>query len=406
MEFLQPALLWGFLAVTIPVIIHFWYQKKGKTIAWAASQWLTDKTSLQHRGLRLDEIPLLLLRCLLVILFVLLLGKPVVNWFKANQTTEKIHLVEPDNQLVSNFRFELENAIKKGEKVYWIGPEQQEVKDISVVPKQKDSELYLQKSINRIGETGKELNFYITNNHKLAELPKIYVPGSFKLFSNTDSTHNISTPYLDLGGGKKLFADQKPNGTTQLKVSDGAEKSSQFVSEPAHKGKIQVLIEYKNPVEKQSVQAALLALNEVYASPFVINLVPKPEIKYDWIFTDKKVNDVNPEILYFVPANISNQNTSENIIQVQDSLRLLTSELVQNGQLPEWLGNILVEHYRLKENINPLSQQQLNTQFIQVKSDADQTGDKLYQWLLLLFVITLILERWIALRKTTSQTYA
>ena len=406
MEFLQPALLWGFLAVTIPVIIHFWYQKKGKTIAWAASQWLTDKTSLQHRGLRLDEIPLLLIRCLLVILFVLLSSKPVVNWFKANQETQKIHLVEPDNQLISNFRFELEGAIKKGEKVYWIGFEQQEVKDISVVPKQNDSELYLQKSINRVSETGKELNLYISNNQRLAELPKVYVPGSFKLFSNIDSTRNTSISYLDMGEGKKLFVDQKPDGAAQLKVLDGTGNFSKFTLEPAHKGKIQVLINYKNPSENQIIQAALLALNEVYTIPFVIDLAKKTGSKYDWVFTDQKINDVNPETLYFVPTNISNQNIGENVIQIQDSLRLSTSEMVQNGQLPEWIGNILVAHYKLKENTNPLSQQQLNARFIQVKPVADQIDDKLYQWLLLLFVITLILERWIALRKTSSQTYA
>jgi hypothetical protein len=93
MEFLQPALLWGAVAVVIPVIIHFWYQKKGKTIAWAATQWLTDKTSLQHRGLRLDEIPLMLLRCLLVLLFVLLLSKPIENWLDLDKVKSKVHLV-------------------------------------------------------------------------------------------------------------------------------------------------------------------------------------------------------------------------------------------------------------------------------------------------------------------------
>ncbi|WP_221390958.1 BatA domain-containing protein [Dyadobacter sp. NIV53] len=408
MEFLQPALLWGFLAVTIPVVIHFWYQKKGKTIAWAASQWLIDKTSLQNRGLRLDEIPLLLIRCLLVILLVLLLSKPIVNWFRSSPLTEKIHLVEPDNLLVSNFRFELENAIKKGEKIYWIGAEKQEAKDISVVPKQKDVELYLQKSISRVSETGKELNLYISYNQKLAGLPKIYVPGSFKLFSIIDSTLKAAISYLDLGNGKKLFADRNPNGVVQLKVTGVTDNipASQFASEPVHKGKIQVLIDYKNPAEQQTVQAAMLALGEVYSIPFVIDLAKKTDIKYEWIFTDQKMMETNPGTLYFIRNDNARQNLSENIIPIQDSLRLSTSELVQNGAVPEWVGNILVAHYKLNEDIIPLSQQQLNARFISVKPVANQNANKIYQWLLLFFVITLIVERWIALRKNTSQTYA
>lgn len=150
----------------------------------------------------------------------------------------------------------------------------------------------------------------------------------------------------------------------------------------------------------------MLALGEVYSIPFVIDLAKKTDIKYEWIFTDQKMMETNPGTLYFIRNDNARQNLSENIIPIQDSLRLSTSELVQNGAVPEWVGNILVAHYKLNEDIIPLSQQQLNARFISVKPVANQNANKIYQWLLLFFVITLIVERWIALRKNTSQTYA
>ena len=408
MAFLQPYMLWGLLALSIPIIIHFWYQKKGKTISWAASQWLIDKTSLQHRGLRLDELPLLLIRCLLIILFVLLLSKPIINWLKPEHTTEKIHLVEPNDRLVDNFKFELESAIKNGEKVFWIGPLQEEIKDISTIPKQTNNELYLQQTIQKLNKQGTTLNLYINNNQKLAELPKIYVPGSFKLFTYTDSLARYSSNYLDLDEGKKLYVNQKPGGAAQLKVTNATDKDQtvQFESAPVHKGKIQVLVDYKNAAEQQTVQAALQALSEVYSIPFAIDLTVKSANKYDWIFTDQKIKEINPQTLYMVSGENSNQYSAGNVIQIQDSLRLSTSELVQNGQLPEWLGNIMVAHYKLKENKNPLSQVQLRSLFISVKPVREQFADKSYQCLLLFFVLTLLLERWIALRKLAGQTYA
>jgi hypothetical protein len=34
-----------------------------------------------------------------------------------------VHFVQPNRSVVENFRFEIENAKKKGEDVYWIGAE-------------------------------------------------------------------------------------------------------------------------------------------------------------------------------------------------------------------------------------------------------------------------------------------
>ena len=401
MVFLQPALLWGALAMAIPVIIHFWYQKKGQTIAWAASQWLTDKTSLQHRGLRLDEILLLLLRCLLIILFVLLLSKPIAEWLNKDKSTSKVHLVQPDERLVSNFRFELEEALKMGEKVFWIGQETEEVKDITIFPKQSAPSLLLQNSVSKAGKQGGELNLYINNTADLAELPQIYMPESFKIHSVIDSVKNSPVAFIELEEGKKLYAD---NGKGLLKTA--SDKTGNFASEPVHKGKIKVLLDYKNPVERQTVQASLLALEEIYAVPFAPDLVRNPDTKYDWILTDKHIKTPDPQTLYILSGDDRSVYVADNIFRLQDSLRVPTSELVRNGQLPEWLGEVMVQFYKLKSNTNPLSQQQLNALFVKSKPVLNQTSEILHQWLLLFFVITLLIERWITLKKTVTRTYA
>ncbi|UFH51893.1 BatA domain-containing protein [Spirosoma sp. KNUC1025] len=113
MQFIEPVLLWGALAVAIPVAIHFWHQKRGKLLPWAATQWLTESQQQQSRGLRLDNILLLIIRCLLLILLAILLAQPILNWFAKPPIIQKVHLVQPSASVANNFRFELTEAQKK-----------------------------------------------------------------------------------------------------------------------------------------------------------------------------------------------------------------------------------------------------------------------------------------------------
>jgi hypothetical protein len=43
-DFNTPTLLWGLFGLAIPILIHFWHQKQGKRLDWAATQWLSEKT--------------------------------------------------------------------------------------------------------------------------------------------------------------------------------------------------------------------------------------------------------------------------------------------------------------------------------------------------------------------------
>ena len=117
MTFIEPLLLWGALAVAIPIAIHFWHQKRGKLLPWAATQWLTERNQQQSRGLRLDNVLLLLIRCLLLALLAFLLAQPVLNWLNKTETIRKIHLVQPNALVTANFRFELDEARRKEEQV-------------------------------------------------------------------------------------------------------------------------------------------------------------------------------------------------------------------------------------------------------------------------------------------------
>ena len=72
---LNSMFIWGFFAVSIPVIIHLLFKKQFKTIQWAAIQFLLEAEKRVRKRLKLIELLLLFLRCLVVFLLVLLFGK-------------------------------------------------------------------------------------------------------------------------------------------------------------------------------------------------------------------------------------------------------------------------------------------------------------------------------------------
>ena len=115
-------MLWGALAVAIPVAIHFWHRKQGKLLPWAATGWLEEKQQQQSRGLRLDDRWLLLVRCLLVVLLAVLLAQPVLPSLSKPPVVQPVHLVQPSAAVVDNFRFELSESLKRNERVVWATP--------------------------------------------------------------------------------------------------------------------------------------------------------------------------------------------------------------------------------------------------------------------------------------------
>jgi hypothetical protein len=75
----NPALfLLGAAAVSIPIIIHLLNKRKFRVVDWAAMEFLLDADKKNRRRIRLENLILLLLRCLAVLLLAFLLGRPFI----------------------------------------------------------------------------------------------------------------------------------------------------------------------------------------------------------------------------------------------------------------------------------------------------------------------------------------
>lgn len=93
MQFLSPWYLLGALAVAVPILLHLRGGRKVTVVPWAAHRFLITVTRQLQKRRRLENLILLLLRCLLVLLLALLFARPFAPGQKDVLIDEQNHLV-------------------------------------------------------------------------------------------------------------------------------------------------------------------------------------------------------------------------------------------------------------------------------------------------------------------------
>lgn len=88
MSFINPIWLYGLLGLLVPIAIHLWSKKEGKTIKVGSIQFFPESETRQSSKLHLNEIFLLILRSVIVALLVMLIAQPIlISAKKKDKTT-------------------------------------------------------------------------------------------------------------------------------------------------------------------------------------------------------------------------------------------------------------------------------------------------------------------------------
>ena len=74
-------MLWGLLAVSIPVIIHLLNRRRFRTVEWGAMQFLLKATKESRGKKRLKHFLILLMRSLAIAALVFAIARPLAGGF-------------------------------------------------------------------------------------------------------------------------------------------------------------------------------------------------------------------------------------------------------------------------------------------------------------------------------------
>lgn len=107
MSFVNAGLLTaGLIAVAVPILIHILLRRRRKPVAFAAMRFLLEAYKQRRARTRLEQLILLLLRCLVVLLVAIALGRPLLGGggLAGQRPTELVLLL--DNSLTASAQIE------------------------------------------------------------------------------------------------------------------------------------------------------------------------------------------------------------------------------------------------------------------------------------------------------------
>jgi hypothetical protein len=137
LQLLYPIGLLAALGIIIPVVIHLWNIKSGKTLKIGSISLLGTASNQRSTHLKIADWPLLLLRCLLIALLALLLGSPVYQ--SAHPAAEEEGWIVVEKQHLSAVwkanRKVMDSLVRKGFEIHDFntGFEKLELKDTATI---------------------------------------------------------------------------------------------------------------------------------------------------------------------------------------------------------------------------------------------------------------------------------
>ncbi len=119
MNFLQPMMIWGFAALAVPIIIHLWQRRKVIQVKFSTLRFLKIVAAKTSRSAKIENLLLLLLRCLVVALVVWAAMRPVLSsrstkLIGGNVPRSVVLLV--DDSLSMNYRAGEETRLEKAKR--------------------------------------------------------------------------------------------------------------------------------------------------------------------------------------------------------------------------------------------------------------------------------------------------
>lgn len=254
MQLLYPIGLLALAGLIIPVIIHLWNVKKGKTLKIGSIALLGESARASSKSLHIKDWPLFILRCLLLILITILLAQPYFKKANGQKKQSGWVLVQKDQfkQVYNVQKKTIDSLLDLGFELHEfnLGFEAMTLQDtLTAVEERELSYSSLFKQLN--SQLPAHFPVYLFAGHQLNQfngtLPTIALDLKWKTTLTTDTLKQWTSQFE----GKSYQAQSTPSLTSYTAVANGA-------APPI----IEVLIHDPSGTDRKYVEAALNAMGD------------------------------------------------------------------------------------------------------------------------------------------------
>jgi len=241
-QLLNPIWLFGISGIIIPILIHLWNVKKGKTLKIGSVSLLGESSRQNARSLRLLDLLLLLIRCLLIIIVSILLSEPV--WISSNSVSQKGGwiLIEKNNftETYSRFQKEIDSLDKAGYDLHLFEPgfkaaDLNKLKDSEIINDSTAVQLSYWSLLRMLDQeipSGKDVYLFTPNrlNRFKAERPEIVTKLKWKTYTPKDSTASwIESAWFTNDSIRAIITQSEPKGLKKIPVTiDPSNRNAAF----------------------------------------------------------------------------------------------------------------------------------------------------------------------------------
>lgn len=404
MQFTNPFFLWALTGLTIPIGIHLLSRKEGKVIRLGSIRHVQETSTQQFRGIRLNEKLLLILRCLLIILFTLIISglhwndSNKKNWLVVEKGLEVDPVLKPMLDSLINEGYEL-HLLKDGFPIkanddstankvnYWSLIEKLQSKNLGsvIVFAQNRAENFkglrssLPENIRWISQPSDEMNYTL-------ETLRLKNDSVFRRVGHT----NVDATF---------FTTEKVVG---LPIETNVETMDTIHITMASDSK------YENDLKM--IKAALAAIRKSFPVILKVNEIKTtdrmPAISYGWLvwLSDKKFPEGDFKILYTLPDLASHELFLQEKPDQWTIARRLNEEVALNENLTLNLASLLIAKEKLQDRANSNDRRMISDSIVwgavqreSIKAGIDAQPANPY--LILLLLALLIAERSVAYKR-------
>lgn len=427
MFFLNPTYLWVLLGLLVPLAIHLWSKKEGKTIKVGSTKLLSESDSKQSRSIQLNELFLLLLRMLLIGVLVFLMAGFGIK--KKAATIPITYIVEPS--LLDDDRIQMIiDTMDTGESLrllqsgfpeldtdqtaiennntsnYWqLAKEMETLQTDSIVVFTK---AFINGIKGRRPETNKNVAWISLESEEVSKkvLKAIKKEDSLQVLSMISDQDQLSFKKAFIATDDKRLRFNEANDSVMIPLN-GKEESVILTSELPTK----VVLFYEDSLatQKTYIEASLNAISKYLNKQIDIEIVQDREgldtDAFDLVvwLSSAVVPNTSTRMLVYQPDDLA-----DNIIEAGPSNRIfyltetLNTENSIDRNVSEQLLKLFDFHQDIEAEINEYDKRTIDISELQPVATNLVTGKKQFKlfdvskWLWLLLGALLVMERGVA----------
>ncbi len=396
-QFTQPIFLWALTALAVPVGIHLLSRKEGKVVKMGSLRHLRETSTQQFKGIKLNELLLLALRCLLIILFVGLLAGFQWN----SNDLKKWVLVEPGLENNPQVKEVADSLEEDGFEWRWLQ------KGFPLREQQQADETNYWREINDL------------NNENVSRAI-VFSRSAIKNFGGVRPEMDSAITWISIQGNTNEFLLQalkksenqfliRKGSATAEKTSFNTEQVSalpdSLVADPIRQIEILLVSDESHASDMQILKAALHAIERTLPVEFKIQNSRNMETGSDWVFwlSDQAIPTIESSNLVALKPKTTNQLISQVEVNKWTINKRLTVDVARNENLSLQLAELMLADSKLTTRLDHHDVRVLPDSVILSGSHKAESALKAgllatspNKFVLLLFLLVLITERIIA----------